>query len=373
MVGYSMAPRLAPFLLVILASPGLAEAHTGTRSSVRVQRDGQEVTVRIEAANREIGDVLGLNDGDVEASRAQIEADAPRVYRMWARAVSVRATGARCRPHDGGLASGRRGSDYTAIQTLVFECEGRTALELRYHWYFDKDSLHQAFVRARAPSGELDAFVLDSEHRTHALDLEPTAADNILEFGRSGIEHIFTGYDHIAFLLALLLMAGLKVREQGLRPGLVYAAKVVTGFTIGHSVTLILAALGIFTPPSRIIESAIAASILFVAVENVLAKHPRPRALMTAAFGLIHGFGFAGVLAEQGLPQRGLVLSLVSFNVGIELGQLTIVALLVLPLTLSAKREWFRPALLVPGSLAIAAFGAIWLAERLGGFKVLPV
>lgn len=360
-------------ILAILAVPEAARAHTGTRTSVRVGRDGQEVTVRIEAANREIGDVLGLNDGDVEASRAELDAARGRIFRMWSRAVSVRAAGARCRPHDGGLATGRRGSDYTTLQTLVFECEGRTGLELSYDWYFDADPLHQAFVRARAPSGEVDAFVLDDGRRAHPLDLEPTATDNVVEFGRSGIEHIFTGYDHIAFLLALLLMAGLEVRDKGLRPGLTYAAKVVTGFTLGHSVTLILAALGVFSPPSRIVESAIAASILFVAVENVLAQHPRPRALLTAVFGLIHGFGFAGVLAEQGLPQRGLVLSLVSFNVGIELGQLAIVGLLVVPLATSARRAWFRPALLVPGSLVIAAFGAIWLAERLGGFKVLPV
>lgn len=369
----SCLPVLPLLILSLLACPGLANAHTGTRTSLRVRRDGQEVTVRVEAANRELGDVLGLNDGDVEASRAQIDAAAARVFAMWSRALSVRATGKRCTPRDGGLQAGMRGSDYTTAQTLVFTCAGRTALELRYAWYFDRDPLHQAFVRARAPSGRLDAFLLDAEHRAHALDLEPTAADNIVDFGRSGIEHIFTGYDHIAFLLALLLMAGLKVGEQGLRPGLAYAAKVVTGFTLGHSVTLVLAAVGILHPPSRVIESAIAASILFVAVENILAKHPRPRALMTAGFGLIHGFGFAGVLAEQGLPREGLILSLVSFNVGIELGQLVIVVLLVLPLALSARRTWFRPAMLVPGSLVIAAFGAIWLAERLMGFKVLPI
>ena len=355
-------------LAALLAWSGPAGAHTGTRTSVRAKRSGQEISVRLEAANREVGDVLGLNDGDTEASRAQIEAAAGRVLAMWKRAVSVRAGGRRCAPRDGGLNAGMRGSDYTTVQTLVFHCEKRGALELRYHWYFDRDRLHQAFVR----SGK-DAFILDAEHRRHGLELQPTAIENILEFGRSGIVHIFTGYDHVAFLLALLLMAGLKVGEDGLRPGLGYAAKIVTGFTLGHSVTLGLAALGILHPPSRLIETAIAASILFVAVENVLAKHPRPRAVLTAVFGLVHGFGFAGVLAEQGLPREGLVLSLVSFNVGIEIGQLVILTILMLPLALSARRAWFRPALLVPGSLVIALFGATWLAERVIGFKLLPI
>lgn len=345
--------------MALLALPAVAEAHTGTRASLRVRRQGREILVRVEAANREVGDVLGLNDGEREASRARIDASSDRVLAMWTRAVSVRAGGRRCTPADAGLGHGVRGQDYTTVQTLRFRCARRGALELSYDWYFDRDRLHQAFVRAGP-----DTFVLDAGRRRHRLGLEPSAWSNAVDFARSGVEHIFTGTDHVAFLLALLLMAGLKVREEGLRAGLGYAARVVTGFTLGHSVTLMLAALGVLHPPMRVIESAIAASILFVAVENVIARHPRPRAALTAVFGLVHGFGFAGVLAEEGLPQRGLVLSLVSFNVGIEIGQLVIVAALMLPLALSARRAWFRRAVLVPGSAVIALLGAAWLVQR---------
>ncbi|MBI2895766.1 MAG: HupE/UreJ family protein [Deltaproteobacteria bacterium] len=366
-----MARSLVLAVALTAGAASVAEAHTATRSSIVASRDGREVTLRVEATHREIGDALGLDRGDTEASAAQIDADRKRVYRMLARAVRVGAGGERCAPSDGGLGHATRAQDYTAIQTIVYRCARRGRLEITYGWYFDRDPLHQAFVRMEGGRG--GTFILAADRRRHALDLEPSIADNVVEFGRSGIEHIFTGYDHLMFLVALILMAGLKVGESGVRPGLGYAARVITGFTLGHSVTLVLAAVGIVHPNTRMIESGIAASIVYVAVENLLVARARPRALLTALFGLIHGFGFAGVLAEEGLPRKGLVLSLVSFNVGIELGQLAIVLALALPLAFVAGQAWFRARLLVPGSVGIAVFGTVWLAERVIGFKVLPI
>lgn len=169
-----------------------------------------------------------------------------------------------------------------------------------------------------------------------------------------GVEHIWTGYDHLLFLCGLLLVA------DRLRSMLI----VVTGFTVAHSITLSLAALQLVTLPSALVEAAIAASIAFVGVENLWRPSPRRRALLTLLLGLIHGFGFAGVLAEIGLPRDALALALLCFNGGVELGQAAVAAA-ALPLLLWLRRwpGWDRKG--VPAaSIAVALAGLYWLVER---------
>ena len=139
----------------------------------------------------------------------------------------------------------------------------------------------------------------------------------VARYVSAGIEHIFTGYDHIAFLIAIVLWA------RRLTP----VIKIVTAFTLAHSLTLSLAALDIVRIPSAIVEPAIAASIVYVAAENFLSRDIEKRWRITFAFGLIHGFGFASALQEFGLPKSALVPALAAFNAGVEIGQLAIVSL----------------------------------------------
>jgi hydrogenase/urease accessory protein HupE len=178
-----------------------------------------------------------------------------------------------------------------------------------------------------------------------------------VRFLRLGIEHIFTGYDHIAFLIGLLLLGGSLRRLVG----------IVTAFTVAHSVTLALAALEIFAPSPRVVEPMIAASIVFVGLEDLWALRKeraetalRHRWMITFAFGLVHGFGFASVLRELQLPRAVLATGLVSFNVGVEVGQVCIV-LLALPLLRSLRRvKAFAPA----AAACVVALGAFWLWQR---------
>jgi hydrogenase/urease accessory protein HupE len=178
-------------------------------------------------------------------------------------------------------------------------------------------------------------------------------------FVPSGIEHILIGPDHVLFLIGLLLLGG----------SLGKLAVIVTAFTLGHSVTLSLAALDVVSPPARIVEPAIALSIVFVGADNLLvrkAASPRDiRAVVAAVFGLVHGFGFAAVLKEFGLPSGALGWSLFSFNVGVEIGQLVIV--LVVASALAAIRR--RNALLgerlaLVGSIVVILAGGYWFIER---------
>jgi hypothetical protein len=185
-----------------------------------------------------------------------------------------------------------------------------------------------------------------------------------------GIWHIWLGFDHILFLLSLLLPAVLIRRDRNWQPGgsfhaaFIEVAKVVTAFTLAHSITLSLAALGVVSLPSRWVESAIALSVVLAALNNLLPLVANGRWIAAFAFGLLHGFGFAGALKDLGLPTGSLALSLAGFNIGVELGQLAIVALF-LPLAYALRATWgYRRLLLAGGSAAIAAVAAIWFAER---------
>jgi hypothetical protein len=142
---------------------------------------------------------------------------------------------------------------------------------------------------------------------------------------------------------------------------------VVTAFTVAHSLTLSLAALAVFTPPARIVEPAIALSIVYVGADNLLARGGRDvRAWIALGFGLVHGFGFASVLREMELPRRALAWSLFSFNVGVEIGQLLVVLAVASALAaLRARSEQAGRRLAVAGSIVVVVAGSVWFVERL--------
>ena len=217
----------------------------------------------------------------------------------------------------------------------------------------DLDPGHRHYVAA---SGQ-PVGVLELGSPSVDFQAEATTGQVAVAFVELGIEHIWTGLDHLAFLLALLLVAG------SLRQMLV----IVTGFTVSHSITLSVAALGWFVPPAWLVEPAIALTIAYAGVENLWRPGPRRRFVVTSALGLIHGFGFASLLLQLGLPRDHLLTALLCFNGGVELGQAAVV-LVVPPLLLWASRWAFWRERGVPVvSLAIAAAGVFWFLERVLG------
>ncbi|MBG1263289.1 HupE/UreJ family protein [Nostoc commune] len=200
--------------------------------------------------------------------------------------------------------------------------------------------------------GQTRNLVFTPEQREFSL-INPSVWQQISSFVLLGIEHIVTGYDHVLFLISLLMLGG----------GFGYLLKVVTAFTISHSVTLSLAVLNIVTLPGRFVESVIALSIVYVAAENFWRKDLRWRWLLTFIFGLIHGLGFAGILKEIHLVQSNLALSLASFNVGVEIGQIAIVSIAFIVLRTIRKYPWeltFRRLL----SGCVVAMGLFWFVQR---------
>ena len=172
---------------------------------------------------------------------------------------------------------------------------------------------------------------------------------------RMGVEHILTGYDHLLFLFGLVLVGG-RLRA-------VFA--VVTAFTVAHSLTLAVAALGVWTPPARVVEPAIALSIAYVGVENFFLRSADGRWRVTLPFGLLHGFGFASALRDIALPRAEVPAALLSFNAGVELGQLTVLAILLPLLAWLRRSNAFASSGVRALSAAIAATGAVWFVARL--------
>ena len=223
---------------------------------------------------------------------------------------------------------------------------------------FPYDPIHQTFVNVYE-GGELRQQVIfngaTGEH-TYYLGTTQGALEVMKTFIPSGIHHIMIGPDHILFLVGLLLLGGTWVA----------LVRIVTAFTVGHSVTLSLAALNVMSPPASVIEPAIALSIVFVGADNLVRGDGRDlRAWVALVFGLVHGFGFANVLREFGLPAEALGWSLFSFNVGVEIGQLAIV-LLVASMLASVRRysDRLRYVVAFAGSIVVIAAGIYWFVER---------
>jgi len=359
--------------LLALAWPGVARAHTRSATFGDVVVEGRDVswTLRVRVLDL-VGTAAGagLSTGaDVPAALAR----ASQIEDKLARGLGVLADGAPC-----GVVARGLDADAAAEPTLAarfhFAC-AREASTLRYDLFFDVDALHSGYTKLSVAGGDETTFVFRSHERTFALAAPRSIWRSARAYLVLGVEHIFTGYDHLAFLAALLLATGLARRSGAAGPALANqprtalreVLKIVTAFTSAHSITLIVSTLRPGLLGTRWVEPAIAASIAFVGVENLFPRTPRRRWLVVFAFGLVHGLGFSSVLREIGLPARGLVLSLLAFNLGVELGQLAVVAL-VLPLVLGFARR--RPAAferwgLRGASAAIALAGAIWLVLRL--------
>ena len=187
--------------------------------------------------------------------------------------------------------------------------------------------------------------------------IPPTRAETVALYLKLGFTHILPkGLDHILFVLGLFLLS------RRLKPLLLQ----VTSFTVAHTVTLALSIYGVVSLPSSIVEPLIALSIVFVAVENLYVTELRPsRVALVFGFGLLHGLGFAGVLSELGLPRAEFLPALLSFNLGVEAGQLAVIGLALLAVGLVRQRTWYRRAVVVPASGLIAAVGLYWSIQRL--------
>lgn len=259
------------------------------------------------------------------------------------------------------------------------ECPRVADLVVDYSLFFDLDPTHRGMLQLASATGVRTAVLSPGNARMELEAIRNSAWRELATYWREGVWHIWIGFDHILFLLTLLL--GTVVWRDGrrwhttdsFRDTAFKVAGIVTAFTVAHSVTLALAVLGWVSLPSRWVESAIAATVVLAAVHNLYPIFSGRRWAIAFALGLIHGFGFAGVLGDLGLPSGARLVALLGFNLGVEAGQLAIVALF-LPIAFLLRDSWFyRRVMLTGGSLAVATIAAVWLLERSLGLELLPI
>jgi hypothetical protein len=251
-------------------------------------------------------------------------------------------------------------------------------VRVRYSLFNDTDPLHRGLFRFDLPKRTETAIFSPSQPtRTFYIE-EARAGERFLNFVREGVWHIWTGFDHILFLIALLLPAVLHREKEGWAPAasaraaLLNIIKVVTAFTVAHSITLTLATLGLVNLPSRIVESVIAASVVIAALNNLKTLFAERTWMIAFGFGLIHGFGFASALTELHLNSGSLAATLVGFNLGVELGQLAIVLVFV-PIAFSLRKtNFYQEVALRYCSLLIAVLAGAWFFERALDRRFLP-
>ncbi len=346
--------RVLALLLTLIAAPCPAAAHPAPFSylDVVIRDDGIEgiLVLHVVDVAHELG---SPEDQLLQPAVAVRERD--RVVALVSPRFTLRADGDTLAPQWGAMEAA---PDRHAV-ALRFRIPGmrpgavgiQTAM-------FPYDPVHQTFVNVYEDDElrQQMIFAAGSGERVYYSGSSQGAIAVMQTFIPSGIHHIMIGPDHILFLVGLLLLGG--TWQQ--------LVKIVTAFTIGHSLTLSLAALNIVNPPPQIIEPAIALSIVFVGADNLVRGSGRDlRAWVALVFGLVHGFGFANVLREFGLPDEALGWSLFSFNFGVEIGQLAIVLVVASLLALIRRRsEWLGSRVAYAGSVIVLAAGAYWFVER---------
>lgn len=336
---------------------GGALAHRTNLSTSVVKIDGREVSYELTVSAHDLAVAVGIEtDLIAPVPRQALAAREADIGRYVGDRLYFEGSGARCVQKNSAIDLNNLPD--TVILRLAYVCPaGSSAVRLSYSVFFDIDDNHRAIGTIDAGGGVqeflfepgLNDIEVAVEGPSPEVDPWHTAA----RFLMLGIEHIVTGYDHLLFVLALLLVS---VRFMNL-------LKIVTAFTLAHAVTLSLAWFGIIDLPSRLVEVVIAISITYVAAENVLGRRLARRWFIAFGFGLVHGLGFFGILRQIVLPGSGAVIPLVAFNLGVEAGQVAILAVFYPLQRLVFEKPWYDRAMRVC-SAAILLLAVIWIVQR---------
>ena len=353
-----------PWLVVaLLLCPVLAAAHPAPFSYLDLRLDAAGISGTLVVHDLDAAHDLGLGQAESLLDPAVAAKYRDALVALLTPRITIAVDGAPVPLAWGGIDVVPERQSVRLAFTIAGPAPGHTAL--RAH-VFPYDPIHQTFVNIYE-DGELKLQAILDASRQRVEYFGGTTQGRVAvvrTFVLSGIEHILIGPDHILFLIGLLLLGGTIAK----------LALIVTAFTIGHSVTLSLAALDLLSPPAYFIEPLIALTIVVVGADNLLvlraSRTPSQpaadiRAWLAAGFGLIHGFGFAYVLKEFGLPQAALGWSLFAFNAGVEIGQLLIVLVVAGALmVVRARSQSAARMVAIAGSIAVIAAGAYWFIER---------
>lgn len=359
-----------------------AWAHASSNSYLSLSVPSGQLNLRADVHLRDIDLVFDLDenrDGRITWAETQLRSADIKAWLVKGIALSDAEGGCRLQDTDLQISEHADGLYLSALWQPLCNGASKSAdslnFKLRYDLMFAQDNLHRALLKIDLPNFQSSALL--SPDRPE-VDLNVANHSPWRVFGRyviEGVWHIWIGIDHIAFLLSLLLLAPLQPARKKViewqaaaKPWTVLmdVLAVVTAFTIAHSITLGLTITGWLTPPADLVEPAIAVSVVLAAMNNLLGFSALKRWRLAFVFGLIHGFGFASVLLDLGLPASALMAALGGFNIGVELGQLAIVGVF-LPLAWALRNTLFyRWAIVVGGSAATVVLGIFWTLQRVG-------
>jgi len=354
----------------LLAAP--AFGHKASDAYLTIERDGRALHGQWDIALRDLDNALGLDaNGDGQITWGEVRTREVDIAGYALARLAVSSGGERCHLVPSAWLIDTHTDGVYAVMTLDGACgQAGPTLAIDYRLFDGLDPQHRGLLNF-VEHGESRSVVFSAEspHRVLGGDSDGPLAQ-FATYMNEGVFHIWTGFDHILFLLSLLLPAVLVRHARAwrsadsFRAAFVDVAKVVTAFTLAHSITLTLAALSIVVLPSRLVESGIALSVVLAALNNLFPVVADGRWIAAFGFGLLHGFGFAGALHDLGLPTGSLALSLAGFNLGVETGQLAIV-MLFLPFAFALRSTWaYRRMVVAGGSAAIATVAAAWFVER---------
>jgi len=372
--------RILMLLSCAMVSIG-AQAHSSGNSYLDFEWRDSGAVLRIDISVRDLDFVHDLDtDHDGQVTWAEIESRQSALLDWMSHGVTVTSPGHTCsltaRPPQ---ASQRADGYYFSTEWSVKcpEVDGTLPIgvRLRYTLMAEEDNLHRGLLRVNLPS-EQGSAILSPERPEAVLTQGEDSTWSLLQrYLIEGVWHIWTGTDHILFLLSLLVLAPLTRQRTSV---LTWPARdhfrevfrdvitVVTAFTVAHSITLSITVLNWYQPPAGLVEPIIAASVVLAALNNLLGWFSFDRWRLAMFFGLIHGFGFASALVDLGLPSQSLALALGSFNLGVEGGQLAIVVAFLSLAWWLRHRLLYRWLVVVGGSVAIALIASVWTWQRLG-------
>ncbi len=340
----------------------IGQAHDPGLSTLKLQHDGREIRAELIFSPADMEAVVPLDkNSDGKISNEEIAAAQPTLQKLAKNLLEVSINGTALVPSQTKCTHHTNDNLQFA---MIFESSPGSQLKAVSKWFNFLPAGHRQFVSFQEGTGPaVTEDLLDAANNIFIVSLVPSLAAtptphpaSFRQFFVLGIEHILTGYDHLLFLFALLIVC----------ESFAAIAKIVTCFTLAHSLTLVLATLNIVQIDSDLIEPLIAVSIIYVGLENIFRRgHPKGRWLLTFAFGLVHGFGFAGILREMEIAKAGsVIMPLVSFNLGVETGQIAVAAI-ILPLIWRLKKQpTFEPRWVPACSALVAAAGTFWFIQR---------
>lgn len=372
---FQLINQPAKWMLFLLFLPTLVLAHKPSDSYLFLQGDDDSLSLQWDIALRDIEELIGLdNNRDLQITWAELKQKRSEIAAQALANLRIKRGDETCMLRLEKLQVEQHSDGRYASLWINADCQIHAAtVTVDYRFLFDRDPTHRGVLLDQRNGNNEGPFILAPDNNT--LELGNRSNREVFsvfyEYLREGVWHIWTGFDHILFIITLLLAAVLYFQQccwqavDKLRPALFDVLKIVTAFTLAHSITLSLAVFKIVSLPVLFVETAIAVSIILVALNNLKPVVTRARWSLAFVFGLLHGFGFANVLIDLSLPAESLTAALLGFNLGVEFGQLAIIFTLFPLAFILRKTIFYRIGIFKGGSIAAAALATFWVVDRL--------